>query len=56
MLLALRVLLSEWCVCVCVRFPQWFGAGMLVSGCRWAVLLEGAVEVVMLEGAAGVLV
>ena len=89
MLLALCVLLSEWCVplecrckvlvqgvacchsaacslewacwcrcrallqvlpegaavrVVCARFTQCFGAGMLVSGCRWTVLVEGAVE------------
>ena len=35
-------------VCLCVRFKQCFGAGMLVSGCRWTVLLEGAVEIGLL--------
>ena len=69
MLVALRVLLQAlpegdvWrCCCQSgVRalhiFKPCFGAGMLVSGCRWKVLLEGAVELaclcwVMLEGAA----
>ena len=52
MLVALRVLLQVlpggdvWrCCCqsgVCCK--PCFGAGMLVSGCRWKVLLEGAVE------------
>ena len=54
MLVALRVLLQVlpegdvWrCCCqsgVCVCFKPCFGTGMLVSGCRWKVLLEGAVE------------
>ena len=54
MLVALRVLLQVlpegdvWrCCCqsgVCVCFKTCFGTGMLVSGCRWKVLLEGAVE------------
>ena len=35
----LKVLLSEWCVCVCA-----LNHALLVSGCRWKVLLEGAVE------------
>ena len=52
MLVALRVLLQvlpegdDWrCCCqsgVCCK--PCFGAGMLVSGCEWKVLLEGAVE------------
>ena len=52
MLVALRVLLQvlpegdDWrCCCqsgVCCK--PCFGAGMLVSGCGWKVLLEGAVE------------
>ena len=67
MLVALRVLLQVlpegdvWrCCCqsgVCCK--PCFGAGMLVSGCRWKVLLEGAVELacwcrcrVLLQGAA----
>ena len=60
MLLPLCVLLSQWCVqfgvgmLVPAAARCWMlegaavrvvlGAGMLVSGCRWKVLLEGAVE------------
>ena len=44
MLVALRVLLQVLPEGDAELFQPCFGAGMLVSGCRWKVLLEGAVE------------